>query len=75
MVAPRRLRTRKYIVVKTIHDDGQYEQFRPGIFRIATLNRWIVVVCGTKFVEELRKAPDTDVSYEEALNDVRCVLG
>ena len=49
---------------------AQYEQFRPGIFKIATFNRWIVVVCGTKFVEELRKAPDTDVSYEEAVNEV-----
>ncbi|KAF8745079.1 hypothetical protein AX14_010551 [Amanita brunnescens Koide BX004] len=47
-----------------------YGRFRPGIFKIATLNRWIVVVCGTKFIEELRKAPDTDISSEEAVNDV-----
>ena len=53
---------------------SQYEQFRPGIFKIATLNRWIVVVCGTKFIEELRKAPDTDISSEEAVNDVSRVV-
>ena len=52
------------------NDDTQYEQFRSGIFKVATFNRWIVVVCGAKFVEELRKAPDADVSYAEAVNEV-----
>ncbi|KAF8633024.1 hypothetical protein AX15_001616 [Amanita polypyramis BW_CC] len=47
-----------------------YERFSPGVFKIAGLNHWIVVVCGNKFIEELRKAPDEVISFQEAANDM-----
>ncbi|KAK2461616.1 hypothetical protein APHAL10511_006079 [Amanita phalloides] len=55
--------------------DG-YQRFKPGIFKVASFNQWIVVVCGAKFVEELRKAPDGGVScHEEAIDEILQVSG
>ena len=39
------------------------------IFKVPTLNRWIVVVSG-KYTEELRQAPDDVLSFDEAARDV-----
>ncbi|KAF8640809.1 hypothetical protein AX17_000458 [Amanita inopinata Kibby_2008] len=47
-----------------------YERDQSGIFKVANFNQWIVVVCGTKYIEELRKAPDEDVSFVEAANEI-----
>jgi len=46
-------------------------QFPNGIFRYPTLTRWIVVVTKSKYVEELRKAPEDEVSASEAMKEVR----
>lgn len=47
-----------------------YERHKPGIFKVAGFNGWTVVVCGEKYIEELRKAPDDVVSFDDAANDV-----
>lgn len=37
-------------------------------------NRWLVVVCSSKLVEELRKAPDDELSFMEATNEVSLIF-
>ena len=39
------------------------------IFKIPTIDRWIIVVSG-KYTEELHRAPDDVLSLNEALNTV-----
>ncbi|KAI0795967.1 cytochrome P450 [Abortiporus biennis] len=46
-----------------------YEQYRGCIFKIPQITRWQVVVTGRKFIEELRKADDEDLSFVEAVNE------
>ncbi|CAA7268009.1 unnamed protein product [Cyclocybe aegerita] len=41
---------------------GGYEKFQPRIFKISTLNRWLVVITSTQHIEELRKAPEEEVA-------------
>ncbi|CAL1693826.1 unnamed protein product [Somion occarium] len=47
-----------------------YQKHKGGIFKIAMLDRWLVVVSGPKLVEELRKLPDEQVSFLEAAQDL-----
>ncbi|KAF9447789.1 cytochrome P450 [Macrolepiota fuliginosa MF-IS2] len=47
-----------------------YLKFPGGIFRCPTLTRWIVVIAKTKYVEELRKAPEDDLSASEAMKEI-----
>ncbi|KAF8167722.1 cytochrome P450 [Crassisporium funariophilum] len=47
-----------------------YEKYGPGIFKIANLNRWVVVIAGTQYIEELRKAPEDEVSFGEAAKEL-----
>ncbi|KAF8973584.1 cytochrome P450 monooxygenase [Flammula alnicola] len=46
-----------------------YDKYRPSIFKIATLNRWLVIVTGTQFIEELRKATEDEVSLIDVANE------
>ncbi|OSX67132.1 hypothetical protein POSPLADRAFT_1051287 [Postia placenta MAD-698-R-SB12] len=39
------------------------------VFRVSMLDRWVVVVSGADMNEELRKVPDTHVSFVEAVDD------
>jgi len=41
-------------------------------FKVPNLNRWLVIVSGPKLVEELRKAPQDQLSFTEAVNEVSC---
>lgn len=51
----------------TTYMSCQSYQFPNGIFRYPTLTRWIVVVTKSKYVEELRKAPEDELSASEAM--------
>jgi hypothetical protein len=46
-------------------------QTKPGLFKIATFRRWIVVPSGSGLIEEVMKAPDNVISVVEPLLDVR----
>ena len=46
-------------------------QYRGGAFRIANHNRWHIVVTGPQLIEELKKAPDDVLSFNEAIKEVR----
>ncbi|KAI0080996.1 cytochrome P450 [Panus rudis PR-1116 ss-1] len=47
-----------------------YAKYKGGVFKIATYERWIVVVNGPRMVDELRKFPDDQVSFMEAAEDL-----
>ncbi|KAK7049973.1 hypothetical protein VNI00_005404 [Paramarasmius palmivorus] len=47
-----------------------YEKYHGGIFKIRMLNRWSVVITTPKMIEDIRKAPDDVLSFQEALQDV-----
>lgn len=40
---------------------------------MALFDRWMVVVCGTKLVEELHRMPDEDASFLDGTGEV-CVM-
>ncbi|OSX67134.1 hypothetical protein POSPLADRAFT_1164419 [Postia placenta MAD-698-R-SB12] len=40
------------------------------VFRVSLVDRWVVVVSGADMNEELRKVPDTHVSFQEAADDL-----
>ncbi|RDB27706.1 Ent-kaurene oxidase [Hypsizygus marmoreus] len=45
------------------------EKYGHSIFRVPTLDRWIVIVHGPKFIEDLRKAPEEVLSFQDAINE------
>lgn len=46
-------------------------QTKPGLFKISTFRRWIVVPSGPELIEEVMKAPDTALAVLEPFLDVR----
>lgn len=46
-----------------------YDRYPNGVFKVATVSKWIVVLTGPKYLDELRKAPDEVLSFQEAVND------
>lgn len=49
-------------------------QYKSSAFKVANLNRWMVVINSPKLIEELRKAPGYEISFSEAANEVRSFL-
>jgi cytochrome P450 len=47
-----------------------YEKTKPGLFKIATFRRWIVVPSGSELIEKVMKAPDNTISVLEPLQDL-----
>ncbi|KAI0245478.1 cytochrome P450 [Lactifluus subvellereus] len=47
-----------------------YEKNKPGIFKIATFRRWMVLSNGAKLIEEIKKAPDDVLSLQEAVREL-----
>ncbi|TDL14450.1 cytochrome P450 [Rickenella mellea] len=47
-----------------------YTKHKNRAFKIAQLDRWRVIISGQELIEELRKAPDDNMSLEEALGEV-----
>ncbi|RDB27628.1 Ent-kaurene oxidase [Hypsizygus marmoreus] len=45
------------------------EKYGHSIFRVPTWDRWIVIVHGPKFIEDLRKAPEEVLSFHDATNE------
>ncbi|KAH9025148.1 cytochrome P450 [Lactarius hengduanensis] len=49
-----------------------YEKTRPGLFKIATFRRWMVLVSGPELVEDVRKASDDVLSlYAWAIESIQ----
>ncbi|KAI0059480.1 cytochrome P450 [Artomyces pyxidatus] len=48
-----------------------YEKYKPGLFKIAMLNSWTIVATGHEFIDDIRKAPDNVLSFDEATYRVR----
>ncbi|KAH9975542.1 cytochrome P450 [Lactifluus volemus] len=42
-----------------------YEKTRPGLFKIASFRRWMILVAGSELIEDVRKAPDNVLSMLE----------
>ncbi|KAI0071569.1 cytochrome P450 [Panus rudis PR-1116 ss-1] len=47
-----------------------YQKHKGGVFKIAMLDRWLIVITGPKLVDELRRASDDKVSFNEAVRDL-----
>ncbi|KIK81319.1 hypothetical protein PAXRUDRAFT_15297 [Paxillus rubicundulus Ve08.2h10] len=47
-----------------------YEKHKGTPFKVANLHRWMVIVSGSQFVEDVRKASDDELSSAEAVNDI-----
>ncbi|KAF8524847.1 cytochrome P450 [Hysterangium stoloniferum] len=47
-----------------------YSRYKPMPFVIPDLNRWHVVLTNEKMIDELRKAPDDVLSFNEAAKDI-----
>ena len=43
------------------------------MFKVALFDQWMVVVNGRKLVDDLRKRPDDELSFNEAIEEVRAV--
>ncbi|KAK7686510.1 hypothetical protein QCA50_010108 [Cerrena zonata] len=54
---------------KEIMKEG-YQKYKGGIFKIAMLDRWVVVFSGPELVDELRRMPDEMVSFQAAAEDL-----
>ncbi|THH31099.1 hypothetical protein EUX98_g3096 [Antrodiella citrinella] len=46
-----------------------YDKYKGGAFKVPQLFRWEVIVTGPKLIEELRKAGDDELSFDEAVAD------
>ena len=44
------------------------------MFKIALMDRWLVVVTGSRLVDELQKFPDDYVSASEAIGEVSAAV-
>ncbi|KAI0654307.1 cytochrome P450 [Cubamyces menziesii] len=40
--------------------------YHGSVFKVAMLDQWLVVICGPKLVEDVRKRPDEELSFHEA---------
>ncbi|KIP02162.1 hypothetical protein PHLGIDRAFT_32288 [Phlebiopsis gigantea 11061_1 CR5-6] len=46
-----------------------YDKYKGKVFKVALLDRWLVVINGKTLVDELQKMPDDKVSFMEAAGD------
>ena len=51
----------------------QYKD-KGGVFKVPEFFRWHVIVTGRALVEELRKANDDELNFDEGVKDVRGVM-
>ncbi|KAF9237108.1 hypothetical protein BU15DRAFT_63481 [Melanogaster broomeanus] len=54
---------------KDVIQEG-YDKYKGAPFKVSKLYRWVVVVSGRQHLEELRKAPDDELSFQEATNEI-----
>ena len=67
-------RVRAHAPLPLYHLRSHCSQFYGGVFKIALFDKWLVVISGRKLIEDLRKRPDDEVSFTEAIEDVRVLL-
>ena len=41
-------------------------QYKGGMFKVSVLDRWLVVITGTRMIEELIRMPEEIASFNEA---------
>ncbi|EGN93634.1 hypothetical protein SERLA73DRAFT_189361 [Serpula lacrymans var. lacrymans S7.3] len=46
-----------------------YTQYKGMAFKVPNIDNWHVIISGPKLIEELRKAPDNELSFLEATNE------
>ncbi|KAF9246259.1 cytochrome P450 [Melanogaster broomeanus] len=46
-----------------------YDKHKAAPFKVATLHRWLVVVSGSQYLEDIARRPDDELSAVEAAND------
>ncbi|KAK7688640.1 hypothetical protein QCA50_008178 [Cerrena zonata] len=46
-----------------------YQKFKGGVFKVAMLNHWLVVISGSKLIDEVRKLPEDQASLSHALDE------
>ncbi|KAH8092525.1 cytochrome P450 [Cristinia sonorae] len=46
-----------------------YDKYKGRAFKVPELFRWMIIVTGPQLIEELRKAPDDQLSFDEAVSD------
>ena len=49
-------------------------QYENSAFKVPLLDKWVVVVCGPKMCEELRKFRDDELSSFDGIREVRVRL-
>lgn len=47
------------------------EKYKSAIFRIPMVDKWAVIVSENKSIDDIRQARDEDLSFYDAVNDVR----
>ncbi|KAJ8586523.1 cytochrome P450 [Rhizopogon salebrosus TDB-379] len=47
-----------------------YQMHKGDMFRVPLIDKWVVVLTGPRLVEELRKVPEEDLSFDHAVRDL-----
>ncbi|TBU62546.1 cytochrome P450 [Dichomitus squalens] len=54
---------------KELIEEG-YRKYYGSAFKVALIDQWLVIVSGPKMVDELRRRPDNELSFDEGVEDV-----
>ena len=52
-----------------------YNQTKPGLFRIPTFARWMVLPTSPELIDDVRKAPDDVLNPRKPFREVRAIDG
>ncbi|KAJ7166650.1 cytochrome P450 [Mycena filopes] len=47
-----------------------YQKFYGGVYKFPQIGGWMIMASGTDMVEDIRRAPDDELSFSEALEDI-----
>lgn len=47
-----------------------YHKYNSKMFRVPLIDKWIVVLSGSKLVDDVRQSREEDLSFVEAVSDV-----
>ncbi|KAF8897198.1 cytochrome P450 [Infundibulicybe gibba] len=53
---------------RTIVQEG-YDKYYGRAFRVPTLSKWVIVVSGPDMLDDIRRAPDDQLSFREAISE------
>lgn len=51
-------------------NSNRCSQYKGGIFKVANYDRWLVIVNGPRWIEEIIRYPDDMMSFERAGEEV-----